>query len=105
MEKDLEYLIVKQTVQEPSFGEYVASVFEPFTGGLWAILIVMILAFGLVLGVLEHGAGRQFEDETTPLTTASYLALYGMLAGPATDPNSPLLSSRIVSLGYVLGLV
>ena len=60
-----DFLIVSQTVVLPTFGEHFASVFAPFTIGLWFILATFTVVFGVVLGYIERGSRGQLTARLT----------------------------------------
>lgn len=97
----VEYLIVQQKVSEPSFRTHMASVFSPFSGELWGVLIAFLVVFGLAFAFLERN-GPDFENSPRArhkfATTMYKTFLSGFTGGPAYDPATP--GGKIAALGF-----
>ena len=96
-----EYLIVQQKVKEPTFGKHMASVFSPFSGELWAVLLAFCVVFGLAFALLERD-GEDFEDSSGVLnklaTTMYKSSLSAVTGGPTYEPGTT--GGKILMLGF-----
>jgi hypothetical protein len=100
--KSDEYLIVKVSVKKPTFAEHMATVFAPFSGELWAIIVGFLVVFAFAMAFCEGvEEGGDFEDSTNPgyrYCISTYMAFLSFCAGPGYNPVSP--AGRIVFLGF-----
>merc|ERR1712086_345255 len=77
------YLVTYKPVEkEESFTDHLQTVMKPFTLGLWATVVVLMVTSGLLMHVLEMGSGSVDFDQHHAWFHSQFLS-FGLFTGAA----------------------